>query len=375
MTDAVLRLGWSRRRETLDARADRLLERASALVGELPTPASPALTIDEAAERCLSALESASPAVADVSAIATLVADLQQLALELPDHELVSGTLRLAECERGLGRLRGCTTTAALLDRVCQEASRSCGLERILLSRVQEGRWHPWVVNDAVADEPWIAEWSTNSIPLDPLTLEARLLEEHRPALITDTSAVDIHPIIRQGRSHSYVVAPIVPAGRVVGFFHADHLTDGRVCDATDRDVLWRFAEGFGHLYERTALLEDIRAQRNRVRGLLSTVEQTMDELAEAEVELAATPDGDAAPGALAVVRAMSTNLEELTPREREVLELVATGARNSEIAERLAIGEGTVKTHVRHILAKLGAVNRSQVIAQYLGFRDSWRD
>jgi DNA-binding CsgD family transcriptional regulator len=41
----------------------------------------------------------------------------------------------------------------------------------------------------------------------------------------------------------------------------------------------------------------------------------------------------------------------------------------------RLAIGEGTVKTHVKHILAKLGAVNRSQVIAQYLGFRDAWND
>jgi hypothetical protein len=211
-----------------------------------------------------------------------------------------------------LSRLRGCTTTAALLDRVCQEVARSCGLERVLLSRMQDGRWHPWVVNDDVADEPWVAEWSRLSIPLDEFTLESSLLREHRPALITDTGTAGVHPIIRQGNSHSYVVAPVVPAGRVVGFLHADHRAGGRVCDETDRGVLWRFAEGFGHIFERTALLENLRAERRRVRDQLT-------------------------------------------------------------IAERLAIGEGTVKTHVKHILAKLGAVNRSQVIAQYLGFRDAW--
>lgn len=320
-------------------------------------------------------METDPPAAADVAALATLVADLQQLSLELRDHELVSRSLRLAECERGLSRLRGCTTTAALLDRVCQEATRSCRLERVLLSRVQDGRWHPWVVNAAVADEPWVAEWSENSIVLDDLTLESRLLQEHRPALVTDTDAPEVHPIIRQGGSHSYVVAPIVSAGRVIGFIHADHLTTGPTCDETDRDVLWRFAQGFGHVYERTALLESMRTQRRRVRDLLADVDTAMEELTESEIALAAQPDTDPTASALAVVRSMSTGLEDLTPREREVLELVVTGARNAEIAERLAIGEGTVKTHVKHTLRKLGAVNRSQLIAQYLGVRDAWTD
>jgi len=57
-----------------------------------------------------------------------------------------------------------------------------------------------------------------------------------------------------------------------------------------------------------------------------------------------------------------------LTTREREVIALLVTGQANSAIAERLVISEGTVKSHVKQILRKLGAVNRSEVIARYLG-------
>jgi DNA-binding NarL/FixJ family response regulator len=49
----------------------------------------------------------------------------------------------------------------------------------------------------------------------------------------------------------------------------------------------------------------------------------------------------------------------ELTHREREVLDLVATGATNQEIADRLTISLHTVKSHVRSILSKLHAANR----------------
>lgn len=53
-----------------------------------------------------------------------------------------------------------------------------------------------------------------------------------------------------------------------------------------------------------------------------------------------------------------------LTPREREVLELVALGATTDEIAQRLVIGEETARTHVKHALAKLGARTRAQGVA-----------
>jgi DNA-binding NarL/FixJ family response regulator len=55
---------------------------------------------------------------------------------------------------------------------------------------------------------------------------------------------------------------------------------------------------------------------------------------------------------------------EELTAREREVLKMMAAGLDNYDIAEKLGIGYGTVRSHVRGVLEKLGARSRLQAVA-----------
>ena len=71
------------------------------------------------------------------------------------------------------------------------------------------------------------------------------------------------------------------------------------------------------------------------------------------------------------LVRPTPDRLSHLTPREREVLALIAKGLSNKAISQKLGVSEKTTKTHVSNLLAKLEAKSRTQLalIAKEQGF------
>jgi len=72
-------------------------------------------------------------------------------------------------------------------------------------------------------------------------------------------------------------------------------------------------------------------------------------------------------PSVASQVLQASGALEDLTPRETEILRHLALGRANKEIADALSIGDETVKTHVGKVLAKLQVENRAQAVVQAL--------
>jgi DNA-binding CsgD family transcriptional regulator len=180
-----------------------------------------------------------------------------------------------------------------------------------------------------------------------------------------------VHPALAAAtQARSYVAAPIMPERHVIGFLHADCYMRRRHVDEFCRDVLWMFAQGVGYAFQRTVLSERLHTLRAEVGRLTFDITKVTDELVDAEVEVTPIDREN-----VAMVRSADTTFADdhspvgsaLTRREIDVLRLMATGETNAGIAARLIISEGTVKSHVKHILRKLGAANRAEAVCRYL--------
>ncbi|MGO8947442.1 MAG: LuxR C-terminal-related transcriptional regulator [Ktedonobacterales bacterium] len=86
-------------------------------------------------------------------------------------------------------------------------------------------------------------------------------------------------------------------------------------------------------------------------------------------IQAAIAPVWQAQPDVSAQPAPGTTPHEPLSDREHDVLQLVAEGLSNQQIAERLVLSLHTVKLHVKHLLAKLGATNRTQAVARARAF------
>jgi DNA-binding NarL/FixJ family response regulator len=166
-----------------------------------------------------------------------------------------------------------------------------------------------------------------------------RLCREHRP----DVVLMDVRmPILDGIEATRRIVGPDGPRVLILTTFDLDEHV---------YDALGAGASGF--------LLKDVTAERlfEAVRVvaagealLAPTVTRRL--VAEFSRLRVAAPH-----------RPPAAALDVLTPRETEVLGLIAEGLSNSEIAVRLTVGEETVKTHVSRVLTKLGLRDRTQAV------------
>lgn len=362
---------WSREIELVDQLRSLRDLAAVELAGAVSLPAvewdaprRSAETISELTHLCITALRTLSGSeTARAQRLCDLVLSLQQLAMDWYLHDTAMRGQRLADCAAGLSRLRGVRGSAALLENACQELVLRCGFHRAVLSKVESHGWKPLMLHDrsAAATGSWFTDWINQTVPLVDDAPEALMLSRRRPSLVYDTANAPVYRplIVQAGQSRSYVVAPLVHGQDVVGFLHTDHHPLDRRVDEADRDVAWAFADGFSHLYERAVLVERLKANRDSVRELFFGAIDRIDELCESGLAATRAEAADDGIGAHPDRTPVG-----LTEREADVFELMVTGASNQEIATNLVITEGTVKSHVKHILRKYGAVNRAQAIA-----------
>jgi len=126
---------------------------------------------------------------------------------------------------------------------------------------------------------------------------------------------------------------------------------------ADDESVLGALRAGARGYLTKDASSQDIRSAILTV----AAGEAALDPAVQAHVVAALASDGAhvAAPGPSTTPQLP----DELTPREAEVLALIAEGLTNAEIAERLVVSPTTVKSHINHLFAKAGLRDRTQAV------------
>jgi LuxR family transcriptional regulator, regulator of acetate metabolism len=307
-----------------------------------------------------------------------LMAELHALRREHADRLAGERLMALTGVADVLGCAGDDVDVRRLLQRAAQEAARICGLDRVMIFRLNDARLIPEVTY-FVGHAEWAAEVleraRQNPIELSTMRYELEMIRRRTAALITEPRDDPRiwGPTLRELDTEGFVSVPVSAGGVVIATLHGDTYFSGRRLDLIDRDTLAAFATGLGHALERADLIERLHAQREAVRALARAAERTVDDLCDEDFALGRTrpvsagtdaaghPTRRPGPGRPGPLDA------GLTPRESEIMALMAGGATNGEIARRLVVTEGTVKTHVKHVLRKLGAVNRAQAVSFYL--------
>ena len=263
----------------------------------------------------------------------------------------------------GIRRVKKAGSLQGLGRQACAELCDALGFANALLSFVE--------------DDGFVVEESDHCVG-GPTVIRRRgcVAERHcirlRDTIRTNDDDVPASPGYRDLLgSVDYLVAPVIAESRVVALLHVSRRSAGGL-SARDIDLLDTFASAYSLLHERMLNTERVQQQRTSIARAAARLTEEADRIAAAAISLDVECDNRVEPPTIAPDSALAGALSD---REREVFERLVLGASNAEIADQLVITVETVKTHVKRILRKIGAINRSEAIALYMEARTgSWR-
>jgi LuxR family transcriptional regulator, regulator of acetate metabolism len=284
-----------------------------------------------------------------------VLVELLAIEREIVEADYVRRSDALARVADAVRRLGEIGSPQGILDRAAEELGTSSEFDRVVVGEVREdGLVVRSVWSDADSGD---AEAALDQLRSTPIRLEYPLVEDE----VTRGQRTEI-VTARVARSRgarrlmdvlswdSYLVAALVVQGNTVGLVHADSSVSGRPLDALDVEVASLYAEGLAGVFERAVLREMLQLHHHELRSAVEWMSTRLGQLATDAGEV--TTDQSLA--------------DALTPREVEVLRLLARGQTNLEIAQTLVVREGTIKYHVKNILRKLGATSRADAVSRY---------
>ena len=297
----------------------------------------------------------------DSQAAERVLVELLQLEREIVELEYVRRTDALERVHEAVRRLGEVGSARGILDRAAEELGASSEFERVLIGEVVDHALMPrsiWTGDDQGAGAAALGE-----LRRSPIRLEYPLIEEE----VVRRQGVEL-VMVEQARSRaaptlaqllgweSYVVVALVVQGKTVGLLHADASASGRALDGLDAEVAAHYADGLAGVFERAVLRDTLQLHRDELQSAVKWMSGRLSQLAAEATDR--TPASGGVDASL---------VDALTPRELEVLRLLARGQTNQAIARVLVVREGTVKYHVKNILRKLGATSRADAVSRYV--------
>jgi DNA-binding CsgD family transcriptional regulator/GAF domain-containing protein len=301
-----------------------------------------------------------SPPVAE-GGLESVLVELLALERELIELDYVRRSDALERVREAVRRLGEVGSPQGILDRAADELGASSQFDRILISALNGDELEPRGLWTAVPGDTGV---TLERLRRTPIRLDYPLIE-HEVASRRSAELVEVAragpracaPLAEQLGWRSYVVAALTVRGNTVGLLHADATASARQLGALDREIAVQFADGLAGVFERAALRETLQRHHDELQSAVRWMSARVGQLASEAGEPSPTMGAGVDPGLL----------DALTPREREVLQLLARGQTNLAIANALVVREGTVKYHVKNILRKLGATSRADAVSRYV--------